>query len=53
VDLSALGAGQESFTPYLVERNAIWIGLPLVSLFFLLLHLKNPESEPSKRKEKS
>lgn len=42
IDLNSLGV--TSFAPYAFERNAIWILLPLVTLFFVGLHLmKGPK----------
>ena len=38
VDLSALGT--TDFNPYNIDRNPLWILLPLSILFFVFLHLK-------------
>jgi hypothetical protein len=38
VDLSKLGLSD--FMPYVVERNSLWVLLPLVSFILVLWHLK-------------
>ena len=40
LDLSALDAGSNTFTPYLLERSYYWVLLPLFALFVVLVHLK-------------
>ncbi len=39
--------GGEEFTPYLFERNRLWILLPAITLFAVLVHLKN--SRPGRK----
>ncbi len=44
VDLTSLGV--QSFMPYSLDRQSLWILLPLVSLFFVMLHLmKGPRKK--------
>ncbi len=43
VDLSALGV--QTFTPYSIERDPLWILLPALSLLLVLLHLKKGPKE--------
>lgn len=38
VDLGEMGA--DAFTPYLVERNSLWILLPAAALLLVVLHLR-------------
>lgn len=45
VNLDDLGISD--FTPYVVERNSLWILLPVISLAFVFLHLtKKPRKLP-------
>jgi len=43
IDLGDLG--MDSFTPYLVERNALWIFLPAMMICLVLIHLIQPKSK--------
>lgn len=47
VDLSALGISD--FTPYIVERNSLWVLLPLAMLCIVFWHLPFPWRKKSKR----
>jgi hypothetical protein len=38
VNLNDLGF--DGFTPYVVERNSLWMALPILAIALLLLHLK-------------
>ncbi len=38
IDLGEMGA--DAFTPYLVERNPIWMLLPAAALLLVILHLR-------------
>lgn len=40
IDLADLGGGQDSFTPYITERNPAWMILPASMIAFVLVHLR-------------
>ena len=42
-DLSDLGF--EDFTPYMIERDSLWVLLPALSLLLVLIHLQKPKKE--------
>ncbi|MEZ4751934.1 MAG: hypothetical protein R3B54_15275 [Bdellovibrionota bacterium] len=41
VDLGDLGAG--SFSPYILERNPLWILLPVALIAIVVWHLRKPK----------
>lgn len=45
-DLSSLGAKSEIFTPYLIEREPLWILLPVFGILVVLIHLKKFKAIP-------
>ena len=50
IDLS-LNEGKSSFTPYLFDRNQLWILLPILTFLLLLAHLQKTKPTRTRKRE--
>jgi thiamine biosynthesis lipoprotein len=50
IDLSSLGDSAKSFTPYVFERNSLWVLLPIFCFLVVLVHLRKTKPKRDRQK---